>query len=144
MTAAHAWRTPGLHRVSFSVKDNAGNGTTYTFFVFIHDWIPPRIPTFTIKKVPFPGDRSLTVMTVHDEPVTMHLTITQGKKLLYRDNMRLLKGTKATRRIHLRVKVRRTPWIDITGSAKDSAGNVTVLPGCHLDPVGGGGKCFIP
>jgi PKD domain-containing protein len=145
MTAAHTWKTPGLHTVAFSVKDNAGNGTTYAFFVFVHDWTPPRIRSFTIKKVPFPGDRFLTVVTAHDEPVTMHLTITQGRKLLYRGNMRLLDSTKATpRTIHLRVKVRRTPWIDITGSAKDSAGNVTILPGCHLDPVGGGGHCFLP
>ena len=139
-----SWKTPGLHKVSFSVKDYAGNGTTYTFFVFVHDWMPPRIRNFGVKSVPFPGGRFLTIVTSHDEPVTMHLTITQGRRLLYRGNMRLLKGTKATRRIHLRAKVARAPWISIAGSAKDSAGNVTVLPGCHLDPVSGTGRCFQP
>jgi hypothetical protein len=144
MTASHRWKTPGLHKVTFTVKDNAGNSTTYTFFVFVHDFTPPKIGSFGVKRVPFPGDRWLTIVVTHDEPITLRVTVMQGTKLLYRNNMRLLKGKTAQRRIHLRRKVAATPWISISGSAKDSAGNITVLPGCQLDPVKGGGKCFSP
>jgi hypothetical protein len=144
MRATHRWKTPGLHKVTFSVADYANNRTTYTFFVFVHDWTPPKITNFGVKSVPFPGGRWMTIVVTHDEPVTLHLTVTQGDRLLWRGNMRLLKTTNAVRKIHLRAKVWRTPWIDITGSAKDSADNTTVLPGCHLDSVTGKGHCFQP
>jgi hypothetical protein len=145
MTATHTWKTPGLHKVTFSVADNANNQTTYTFFVFVHDWTPPKITNFGVKSVPYPGGRWMTIVVTHDEPVTLHLTITQGDRLLWRGNMRLLKkNNKATRKVHLRAKVWRAPWIDITGSAKDSADNTTVLPGCHLNAVSGKGRCFQP
>ena len=68
----------------------------------------------------------------HDEPVTMHLTDHAGPRQLYGGNMRLLKGTKATPAAST---CGRRVGADADGSAsparKDSAGNATVLPGCH-------------
>jgi hypothetical protein len=43
LTATYEWKTPGLHRVTLQLSDIAGNKNIYSFNVFVHNFVPPKV-----------------------------------------------------------------------------------------------------
>ncbi len=141
--AQHSWtfHSSGYHRIEYWVSDNAGNQAHYTFFVYIHDFVPPQIARFGARSVPYPRARHMTLIVQHNESVQVSVTIVQGRYLMYNGTLRML-GNRTTRRgIKLRRPVQRFGLLTMSGVARDLAGNSTLLPVCSLDPFSGRGVC---
>jgi hypothetical protein len=141
--AQHSWtfHSSGYHRIEYWVSDNAGNTAHYTFFVYIHDFVPPQIARFGARSVPYPRARHMTLIVQHNESVRVSVTIVQGRYLMYNGTLRMI-GNRTTRRgIKLRRPVQRFGLLTMSGVARDLAGNSTLLPVCSLDPFSGRGVC---
>jgi hypothetical protein len=139
----HPWRTPGLHTVTVSVADRAGNRSTYTFFALVRD-PPPTVAVFGVRSVPFPGARRLTLVVAHDETVRVRVRVRQGARRLLSRTLTFWGRGRHTRRVGLRLRVAARPSLVLSGVARDSAGNRVTLPVCLLDARTGGGRCFRP
>lgn len=140
----YAWKTSGLHRVDLTMKDRAGNSSSYVFFVYVHSFVPPKVTLRVF--VPAPGARFMKLQIAHNVPVNVRLVIFQGGKLLRAIPKRLVKGShaKTTLRIALKRKVTaKDGFVTISGVASDlgTYPNTVPLLTCSVDPVNGGGDC---
>jgi hypothetical protein len=141
VAVSHAFPSSGYHRVEFWVSDFAGNTAHYTFFVYVHDFVPPQVARFGVRSVPYPRARHMTIVLQHNESVNASVTVVQNGHLLYNGTIRML-GSKTTRRgIKLSRGVQRLGLMTMSGVARDFAGNSTLLPVCELDPFSGRGVC---
>lgn len=143
LTATYAWKTPGLHRVTLQLSDNTGNKNLYSFNVFVHNFVPPRVSLRVY--IPSPGSREIHLAVTHDVPIRARLVVMQGGKVLRVIPSRLLKGSHVTTslRLALTKKVRATDFVVVSGVASDIGQypNTVPLVSCSVDPVHGGGKC---
>jgi hypothetical protein len=137
----HSFHSSGYHRIEYSVADNAGNTADYTFFVYIHDFVPPQIARFGARSVPYPRATHMTLIVQHNESVRVSVTIVQGRYLMYNGTLRMLGRGTTHRGIKLRRRVQRFGLLTMSGVARDLAGNSTLLPVCSLDPFSGRGVC---
>jgi hypothetical protein len=138
---SHVFHSSGYHRIEYSVADMAGNTSDYTFFVYIHDFVPPQIARFGARSVPYPRARHMTLIVQHNESVHVSVTIVQGPYLMYNGTLRMLGSRTTHRGIKLRRPVQRFGLLTMSGVARDLAGNSTLLPVCSLDPFSGRGVC---
>jgi PKD domain len=142
LTTTHAWKTPGLHKVTLRLADQSGNTNTYAFNVLVHNFVPPKVSLLITP--PAPGSRTLRLTLVHDVPIRVRLVVMQGGKVLRAIPSKLVKGTRAKTRlvIALTRKVG-TSSVVISGVASDLGQfpNTVPLLTCSVDPVHGGGKC---
>jgi hypothetical protein len=143
LIGTHAFRTPGSHKVELQLSDKAGNRSTYDFYVFVHNFVPPKVSL--LVHVPKPGAGKLTLKIAHDVPVNVRLVVYQGGTLLRAIPKKLLKGKKATSfSIALKSKVKAQGGnIVISGVASDLGQypNVVPLLTCSVDPVGPHSSC---
>jgi hypothetical protein len=139
----HAWRTSGFHQVTLSLSDKAGNTSTYSFFVYVHSYVLPKVSVSL--SVPLPGASSIRVVLKHSLPVNVRLVVFQGGKLLRLIPKKLLKGKSKTKIvIALRTRVRKNGGeLTISGMASTlgTYPNSVPLPTCAVDPVRGTGSC---
>ena len=140
--ATYRWMRPGLHRVDFDIADLAGNRAAYRFFVFVHDFQPPRITGFGVKSVPFPG-RALA----HDHAAPRGTRAGPraggaGNAPAVRAHHDLLRQGRrdAAHPPHGRRRAHAEPDPHRLGQRR--GGQRRALPTCALDPVGGGGRCY--
>lgn len=138
------WRTSGFHQVTLSLSDNASNTSTYTFFVYVHSYVPPKVSLRV--NVPLPGASSIHMVIRHSLPINVRLVIFQGGRLLRAIPRRLVKGTDKSSKlvIGLRSRVRaKGGEITISGMASTLGPypNSVPLLTCAVDPVHGGGTC---
>jgi hypothetical protein len=141
--AKHAWKTPGLHRVTLTLSDKSKNKNIYVFNVLVHNFVPPRVGLRVFP--PTPGSRTLHVVLTHDVPIRLRLVIMQGDTVLRAIPSKLLKGSRVrtSLQIALRKKVGKIGFVVVSGVASDVGQfpNTVPLLTCSLDPVNGGGKC---
>jgi hypothetical protein len=140
---SYAWRTSGFHRVDLTLDDVAGNASTYTFFVYVHSYVMPKVVLSV--SVPLPGASSIRLVLKHNLPINVRLVVFQGGKLLRLIPAKLVKGkSKSKLVIALRTRVKRKGGeVTISGMASTlgTYPNSVALPTCAVDPVKGTGKC---
>jgi hypothetical protein len=143
LTATYAWKTPGLHRVTVALTDNAGNKNTYSFNVLVHNFIPPKAGLKVY--VPSPGSREIHVVVQHDVPIRVRLVVMQDGIVLRAIPSKLLNGsnTRTSLKLALRKKVGKGGFVLVSGVASDIGQfpNTVPLLTCSVDPVHGGGTC---
>jgi hypothetical protein len=143
MIATHAWKTPGLHKVTLTLADKIGNKNTYTFNVLVHNFVAPRVGLQVFP--PTPGSRKLHVIVTHDVPIRVRLVVMQGDAVLTAIPSKFLKGSRIRTSLHiaLRRKVGAGEFVVVSGVASDVGPfpNTVPLLTCSVDPVNGGGKC---
>lgn len=142
LVGKYAWRKPGLHRVVLELSDYAGNKSTYTFFVYVHNTDRPQV-VLTVF-VPTPGARQIRLRIKHDMPVSVRLVVLQrGRLLALVPAKRLAGNVKTTFRLPLKARVSRNGFVVVTGTASDASQppNTVPLATCAVDPVHGGGIC---
>jgi hypothetical protein len=143
LIATHAWKTPGLHRVTLTLADKSQNRNTYSFNVLVHNFVPPKVGLRVFP--PTPGSRKLRVVLTHDVPIRVRLVVMQGNIVLRAIPSRLLNGShvKTSLQIALRKKVGKFGFVVVSGVASDVGQfpNTVPLLTCSLDPVNGGGVC---
>jgi hypothetical protein len=140
----YAWRTSGFHRVDLTLADLAGNKSTYTFFVYVHSYVLPKLVLSV--SVPLPGASSIRLVLKHNLPINVRLVVFQGGKLLRFIPVKLVKGTNKSSKlvIALRTRVKKKGGeVTISGIASTlgTYPNSVPLPTCAVDPVKGTGKC---
>jgi hypothetical protein len=140
----YAWKTAGFHEVSLTLKDLAGNGSTYDFFVYVHSFVLPKVTLHVT--VPLPGATSIHFVLIHSVPLNVRLVIFQGGKLLRAIPKKLVKGTKKHTKLVIALKSRvrkKGGEITISGMASTlgTYPNSVPLLTCAVDPVSGGGSC---
>ena len=74
--ATYTWKTPGFHLVAVTLADKGTNRSTYSFNVFVHSFVPPKVSMRVV--VPRPGARQLRVLLTHDQPVRVRLVVLQA------------------------------------------------------------------
>jgi hypothetical protein len=143
LVGTHAFRTPGSHKVELQLSDKAGNRSTYDFYVFVHNFVPPKVSM--LVHVPRPGAGKLSLKILHDVPVNVRLVVFQGGTLLRAIPKKLLKGKKPTSfSIALKSRIKAKGGnIVISGVASDLGQypNVVPLLTCSVDPVGPHSSC---
>jgi hypothetical protein len=142
---SHVWKTTGFHKVVLALNDVAGNGSTYTFFVYVHSYVLPKISVSL--SVPLPGASSIRLVLKHSLPVNVRLVVFQGGKLLRLIPKKLVKGKNKSSKIviALRTRVKKKGGeVTISGMASTlgTYPNSVPLPTCAVDPVKGTGSCF--
>jgi hypothetical protein len=140
----YAWKTAGFHEVSLTLKDMAGNGSTYDFFVYVHSFVLPKVTLHVT--VPLPGASSIHFVLSHSVPINVRLVIFQGGKLLRAIPQKLVKGTRKNTKLVIALKSRvkkKGGEITISGMASTlgTYPNSVPLTTCAVDPVTGSGKC---
>jgi hypothetical protein len=139
----YAWKTSGFHRVDLTLYDVANNSSTYTFFVYVHSYVLPKMGLSV--SVPLPGASSIRLVLKHSLPVNVRLVVFQGGKLLRLIPAKLLKGKKSSKLvIALRSRVKKKGGeLTISGMASTlgTYPNSVPLPTCAVDPVKGTGTC---
>jgi hypothetical protein len=139
----HAWATAGLHKVTLQLQDETGNVNSYTFDVFVHNFVPPKVSLRIF--VPTPGSRQLRIVLTHDMPIRVRLSVLQGDRVLRSIPWTDVKGSrgKRTLNIALRKKVGKGAFVVVSGVASDIGENPNIVPllTCSVDPVNGGGAC---
>ncbi len=135
---------PAFTRSRSQLSDVAGNGSTYTFFVYVHSYVLPKISVSL--SVPLPGASSIRIVLAHSLPVNVRLVVFQGGKLLRLIPKKLLKGKKKTELVvALRTRVKKKGGeVTISGMASTlgTYPNSVPLPTCAVDPVKGTGRCL--
>jgi hypothetical protein len=140
----YAWKTAGLHEVTLSLRDMAGNGSRYDFFVYVHSFVLPKVALHV--SVPLPGAHQIKLAIDHTVPVNVRIVIFQGGKLLRAVPKKLIKGTNQTSTFYLALRTRVTAKggdLTISGMASTlgTYPNSVPLLTCAVDPVHGGGTC---
>jgi hypothetical protein len=140
----YAWKTAGLHEVSLTLKDNAGNGSTYDFFVYVHSFVLPKVSLSVTA--PLPGARTVRLVLSHSLPINVRLVIFQGGRLLRAIPKKLVKGSNVNTKLVIQLLSRVTKRggeITISGMASTlgTYPNSVPLLTCAVDPVSGGGSC---
>jgi hypothetical protein len=141
--AAYSWRTAGFHLVSLSLSDNGGNKSTYSFNVFVHSFVPPKVRIRVLT--PKPGARQLRILLTHDQPVRVRLVVLQAGTILRTIPSKGITGTRVTTtiRVPLEHRVAATGYVFVSGTASDlsSNPNTVALKTCSVRPGKRGGAC---
>jgi hypothetical protein len=139
----HKWTTAGVHKVTLQLSDESGNTNTYTFYVLVHNFVPPTVGLLVL--VPSPGAHRLRVVLTHNVPIRVRLVVLQGGRVLQVIPSKLINGSNAKTRltIPLRKKVGKVGFVAVSGVAGDLGQypNRVPLLTCSVDPVHGGGVC---
>jgi hypothetical protein len=139
----HHWDTAGLHQVTLQLSDKSGNTNRYSFYVLVHNFVPPTVGLRVF--VPSPGDRRLRVVLTHNVPIRVRLVVLQGGRVLRVIPSKLINGSNARTplTIALTKKVGKVGFVAVSGVAGDLGQypNRVPLLTCSVDPVHGGGVC---
>ena len=138
----HAWDSAGLHRVTLSLRDMAGNANKYQFNVLVHSYVPPKVKMRVLA--PRRGARSLSIRLTHDMPVRVRIVVLQaGRKL--RTISQTIKGFHKTTIFGVRLggKIAKTGFVIVSGTASDLSNppNTVPLSTCSVRPGKAGGVC---
>jgi hypothetical protein len=139
----HKWTTAGVHQVTLQLADKSGNTNTYSFYVLVHNFVPPTVGLLVL--VPSPGSRRLRVVLTHNVPIRVRLVVLQGGRVLRVIPSKLINGSNAKTKltIALTKRVGKVGFVAVSGVAGDLGQypNRVPLLTCSVDPVHGGGVC---
>jgi hypothetical protein len=143
LKTSYTWKTPGTHKVVFTLQDNAGNQNMYRFATLVQDTTPPQV-SFTVVP-PDPGAGRVRIKLKSSETAYVRLLVTQvgHRGSLVKRSLIFWGNATHSRSIRVHGKVG-TGLIVYSGIARDKAGNATELPQCVVDPVSGQGSCNSP
>jgi hypothetical protein len=132
-----------VHQVTLQLSDKSGNTNTYSFYVLVHNFVPPTVGLLVL--VPSPGARRLRVVLTHNVPIRVRLVVLQGGRVLRVIPSKLIPGSNARTplSIPLTKKVGKVGFVAVSGVAGDLGQypNRVPLLTCSVDPVHGGGVC---
>jgi hypothetical protein len=141
--ATYTWKTTGLHLVSLTLRDKATNKSTYSFNVFVHSFVPPKVSMRVV--VPKPGARQVRILLTHDQPVHVRLVVLQAGIILRTLPSKAVEGSRVTTSVTIPLlhKIAKTGYVFVSGTASDLSSNPNVVPlkTCSVRPGTGGGAC---
>jgi hypothetical protein len=141
--ATYSWKTSGLHAVSLTLYDRGGNASTYSFNVFVHSFVPPRVRMRVVA--PKPGARQIRILLTHDQPVRVRLVVLQEGTILRTVPSKSITGSRVTTSvtIALQHKVAKTGYVFVSGTASDVSSNPNTVPlkMCSMRPGRPGVLC---
>jgi hypothetical protein len=141
--ATYAWKTSGFHLITVTLADKGTNKSTYSFNVFVHSFVPPKVSMRVL--VPKPGARQLRVLLTHDQPVHVRLVVLQAGTILRTIPSKAIDGSRVTTpfTITLQHKIAKTGYVFVSGTASDLSTNPNTVPlkTCSVRPGKGGGAC---
>jgi hypothetical protein len=141
--ATYTWKTTGLHLVSLTLRDKATNKSTYSFNVFVHSFVPPKVSMRVV--VPKPGARQVRILLTHDQPVRVRLVVLQAGIILRTLPSKAVDGSRVTTSVTIPLlhKIAKTGYVFVSGTASDLSSNPNVVPlrTCSVRPGTGDGAC---
>ncbi len=141
--ATYSWKTSGLHLVSLTLYDRDGNKSTYSFNVFVHSFVPPRVRMRVVA--PKPGARQIRILLTHDQPVRVRLVVLQEGTILRTVPSKSIPGSRVTTSVTIALQhtVAKSGYVFVSGTASDvsSNPNTVALKMCSVRPGGPGLLC---
>jgi hypothetical protein len=141
--ATYVWKTSGLHLVSVSLSDKQGNTSTYSFNVFVHNFVPPRVSMVVVP--PKPGASQVRILLTHDQPVRVRLVVLQGGAILRTVPSKAFTGSRVTTSITIPLlhRIANTGYVFVSGTASDLSANPNTVPlgMCSVRPGQPGNLC---
>lgn len=140
--ATYTWKTPGFHLVTVTLADRGNNTATYSFNVFVHSFVAPKVAIRVVP--PKPGARQLRVLLTHDQPVRVRLVVLQAGSVLRTLPSKGVTGSRVTSiTIPLQHKVAKTDYVFVSGTASDLSAypNTVALKTCSVRPGKPGQTC---
>ncbi|MEA2187501.1 MAG: hypothetical protein QOK16_2512, partial [Solirubrobacteraceae bacterium] len=109
--ATYTWKTTGFHLVTVTLADKGTNKSTYSFNVFVHSFVPPKVSMRVV--VPKPGVRQIRILLTHDQPVRVRLVVLQAGAILRTVPSKAITGSRVTTSVTIPLlrKVAKTGYV---------------------------------